>query len=190
MNNEQATPSTLVAMDEGLATTQQIGMLLSVCATIAPFVLEQHRDAPHQRKELDGGVAASVETLMVTTCDRLEAIIKDEPRWKYNAQAADAKRELFLANLHANRQLLALQATNIAESLRPCKEVDSIPVQISPGVWVLCDGPIKEWWKYVVGIGNSPAQACLDYDFRFAGQPANSLLLLEAQFPEPKRKRS
>lgn len=183
-------PTQLVTVDEQGQTLHQIGALLAICSTLTPYVIEQHNENPHRKKEMDGGVQCAVESMLINTCDRLAKIVEEDTRWAFDAAANAAKKQKFLENLEANRQLMQLQAVSIAESLRPSHREDPTMFKLNETLYAACSGPLEEWRWRMVGIGTAPSEALRDYDSRHLGQPAASLEVLEILFPEnPKRKK-
>jgi hypothetical protein len=182
-------PTQIVTVDEQGQTLHQIGALLAICGSLTPYVIEQHNENPHRKKELDGGVQCSVESLLINACDRLAKIVGEDARWAFDEVANTAKKQKFLENLEANRQLMQLQAVSVAESLRPSHREEPGMFKLNETLYAACSGPLEEWRWRMVGIGQSPSAALRDYDLRHMGQPASSLEVLEVLFPENRKRR-
>lgn len=140
-------------------TGQQMGILLSVLATLHPYILEGYRGG-ELPKEIDGGAHAAATTTFINACDRIDNILQQTDRW-----TLDKQNELYDSAVAFNKAQTAVSQA----ALRPS-------VYLKPLLQAYQDKYVAYWGTaagFIVGIGTTPEEAYLDFDAAWKRQPEN-----------------
>lgn len=153
-------------------TQIQIGTVLSAIATMIPLM--------HIRLDevdggaMDGGTKAAVQVSLITACNRLDEILKDDSRWDMK-EHNDLEKQL--SNLyHEHARVLKMQQQQIEYLSRPHVRHSPQLGKTRDGSWIAVLGDIEDIDNSIVGIGESPAKALEAFDDMFnSGVPAHLL---------------
>lgn len=182
--HSQVTPAYLPTKE--FATEQQISACLAVLRELQGYV---HGPAPilfsetlPERPELDGGVKSAVTVAVMSVCDRIEKIMREEARWSVDS-TLDLFKEL-AATQKAQQKFLEEQAASA--HLIQLPQYLLKPELMSDGdqffaVWGNRNLPGGR----IIGRGKTPAAALGDFDDAFNRAPADQLQLIFEQNQTP-----
>jgi hypothetical protein len=176
-------PNPIQVLHRDLSTQSQLGMLMSVSATMMNFirVVEKTEEecglTPHLT---EGNIAA--ENTLVAACERIDSIIKDDKRWGLEFQTRI--EELFNKNTELAREVAEGQKKLIDESLaRERAQMEVVILSQKPHIvfrprlftmpdhtWIAFLGEPADLRSGIMGTGKSPVAALESFDNAFAGQ--------------------
>jgi hypothetical protein len=153
-------------------TQIQIGTVLNAIATMIPLMHLRHDDI--DGGIMDGGTKSAVQSSLITACNRLDEIMKDNSRWGMNKHNELEKQ---LSNLyHEHTRVLKMQQQQIEYLSRPHARHNPQLGRMRDGSWIAVLGDINDIDNSIVGIGESPAKALEAFDEMFnSGVPAHLL---------------
>lgn len=158
-------------------TDRQIGPLLAVLRELAPFLLEPTREpgSTPTADKLDGGVESAAATTFIRACARLDVLIDDAPRWElktHNTLIAE-----MVKTQKAQRRFIEVQRIS-SETLQAPHYLLRPTLAITGGRYVAYWGSLAEAGQAVVGQGDTPEEALLDFDDAFQRTPAEQIYLV------------
>mgnify|MGYP000902618821 CR=1 FL=1 len=188
--NQHQKPVPLVTPNLESLVQQQIDSVLSVVDSLRPFLQSVPSFGGETPKpDLDDGVKTSVETTMIHACNRLDMLLTTEGHWKLDGHEAFVKASIEAQEAH--RDFLKEQARSAAEVRRPS-------FQLRPTLAATSDGFIAFWGDLntaggaIIGRGETPAEALLDFDRAFHRAPKDQFIVVAEppaeSAPEPQKK--
>lgn len=165
-----------------LSTQSQLGMLLSVSSHMMSFLsAEQKAETEGFQPGREEAHIAAENTLM-TACDRIDQIIKDDKRWGLEFQTrleALFEKNTKIAQEVAEKQKKLIEEATAREGLQKEAAIrEGKPhVRFRPALfsmpdhtWVAYLGDPADLSSGIMGSGPSPAAALESFDLAFAGQ--------------------
>lgn len=115
----------------------------------------------------DGGVCAALDSTIIKALTQLDDIFDDSPRWTLASQSSLEKQlsEVYAANL----DLLRVQKQAVLEVGLPHRIAGPKLLQLEGGAWAAVLGDAANMSNCILGIGDSPMAALLDFDEVFQG---------------------
>lgn len=143
-------------------TGQQVDLLLVILNNLQPYLVS--RDVREgSSPELDGGVVDSAVATFVKVTDRLDAILDDSARW--DTKEFNVLTEAIVSAQKAHQIFLEAQTQSVREVVRPSYQCRPT-LLVSEGQFVAVWGD-----PAIVGVGNTPHEALLDFDAAFHRTP-------------------
>jgi hypothetical protein len=176
-------PNPLQVLHRDLSTQSQLGMLMSVSATMMTFIRASEKaedDYDLEPQHSEATIAA--ETTLILACERIDSIIAEDKRWGLEFQTH--LEALFEKNTELARDVAAKQAKLIEESLereRAQKEAAILSqkphivfrptlVSMPDHTWVAYLGDPADMSSGILGNGLSPEAALESFDLVFSGR--------------------
>lgn len=158
-------------------TDRQLGPILAVIRELQPFLLEEIAEPGSVPKDrsLDGGAASAATTTFIKACARLDSILEDAPRW--TVKARDALIDAFIKTQKEQRRFIEVQRQS-SEMLQAPHFILRPTLAISGGRYVAFWGNINIAGEAVVGQGDTPEEALLDFDDAFQRTPEEQIFLV------------
>lgn len=146
---------------------QQVGTCLAIIGALQPYILLTQRefDKGVEKDFPDGGVPIASVTTFCRACDRLDRIIADDSRW--GTVEIDQIYESSLKTQESMVKLNAEQMKHLAELNRPSRSLQPSFTKTDTGLTVCYWGDPSVVGGLIVGKGNTPAEALIDFDSAF-----------------------
>lgn len=166
---------------------QQVHTALSVLHALLPYVLEPNREPGKEVKEMDGGVECAVVATFVKACNRLDAMLDDQSRWKLEDH--DKLYEALIKTHESQQGFLKAQtdAADIVQrpsyQLRPVLAIDADNFYLA--VW----GDMTKAGCALIGRGRTPAEALADFDAAFHRMPDEQFIVIAEAVEKTKKKK-
>jgi len=160
-------------------TRSQLETLHTVMHNLSPYLLGSQRSFLASLDEdlppkLDGGVVASAATTFINVCSRIDEILLDKSRW--DTAAHDKLYDAIAAVQKAQVDYLSAQAEGAKMLQRP--SIQFHPTVANDGErFVAFYGDIKRVGYAIIGIGNTPAEALVDFDRAFLRSPQDQIIM-------------
>lgn len=186
---EQKSPenSAVQVLHRDLSTQSQLGMLLAVNSVMMQFLTVEKKDEDEDDlstapKRGEAHIAA--ENTLISACDRIDSILKDDKRWGLDFQMRLEK--LFEKNTEVAREVAEKQKKLIDECLaKELAEKEAAIQSQKPHVvfrptlfslpdqtWVAFLGDPANLPAGIMGTGPNPLAALESFDLAFSGQVA------------------
>lgn len=153
-------------------TERQVDTVLSVIGAMQTYLLVTHREQDNVELRVDGGVKSSAEVTFIKACERLDMMLTDNSRWHMGNTD-----DLFSAlrdNQKSQAALNAQQALSVSELRRPSR-IFHPSLMLVDGAYVAYYASSDFPGGILIGRGNTPAEALLDFDRAFDRIPDEQL---------------
>jgi len=155
----------------------QIEAVLAIAREMSPYLVG-HRDLfDATEPKLDGGAQCAAASTFIKACSLLENILDDEARWSLKPVAS-----LYDAAIAVQEQ----QKLFLIEQTAAAKEVRRPAFQLRPEL-ALVDGGYICWWGNldiqggsIIGRGETPEAAFLDFDVAYTRTPEEQITAIES----------
>ena len=160
-------------------TAQQVDVILSIIATLRPYVQPvEGLDYVETKPQLDGGSKSSAESVFIRACDRLESILSGEDRWTTKS-VQDLYKSVIDTNA-AQVRFTEAQTAAVKQLSRPSNQFKPSVVATADGHFVAFIGDLHTPSGYIAGVGITPAAAMADFDAAF-DRPADEHLQVQQE---------
>lgn len=158
-------------------TNSQIQPVLDIIGALSPYLLQEALEAGGTPKSgaLNGEPACAAQATFIRACARLDAIIEDESRWSlksHNTLIAE------MVKTHRAQQKFIATQQESAANLQAPHFLLRPTLAISGGRYVAYWGDINEAGRAVVGQGDTPNEALVDFDDAFDRTPEEQIFLV------------
>lgn len=170
-DNQPGQPATMIPTREAV-TDRQVETVLSVLGSLQPYLLLPSREYNNEKPELDGGAHSSAVVTFTKACDRLDAILADESRWKI--KGSDRLYNAIIGAQRSVKKLHQAQTINALSLQRPCTIFRPQFAQMGDtftAYYVSSDFP----GGILIGRGATPQAALADFDKAFSRIPSEQL---------------
>lgn len=152
-----------------IVTRYQIDSLLQVLGMSSSALAHFLRISPEGEKltPCETEARISIENTVRATCERMEAILKEESRWSMEFQV-EAERK-FTEAQNLNNELLAKQRDAAAEISSPHFRYRPTLLRLIDGSWGAFLGDIERMDQGVIGVGKTPQDAIEAFDDAWKG---------------------
>lgn len=159
------------------ATAQQVntvlgilGMALSSLSSISRLQLdmEENNEDEGYKHVIVGESRVAAETTFINSCERLDAILKDDSRWSMEHQDRVEKDRQDMVK--SQLALQYYQAALAAEMTLPHFRYRPTVARATDGDWIAFIGDPNDLRNAIVGVGQKPQEAIDDFDKKF-GDP-------------------
>jgi hypothetical protein len=166
-----------------MSTQSQIGMLLAVSNTMIGFlrmVDKAEEDRSVEPEQCEASIAA--ENTLITACDRIDSILKDDNRWglefqtrleklfEKNTEIARGVAEKQTALIEESREKERVQREAILQSQKPHILFRPTLFPMPDHTWVAFLGDPANLRSGIMGTGQSPVAALDSFDLAFSGR--------------------
>lgn len=167
-------------------TNIQLSGLLAVLKSLEPYLFEPHAEVGQENPQLDGGALASATVTFIKACNRLDALLDDPARWTMDGHD-QIHRAIMATQMEQQRFLQAQQrAAEIVQ--RPSYQLRPTIVVVDT-YFVAYYGDASDASRCIVGRGDTPEKALIDFDEAFKRTPDKQWLVQPAAEPQPKPSR-
>ena len=142
------------------------GVLTNLLTAGKRFEMFDEDGKVESRPELDGGVKSAAEAALIKVCDRIERMANEDQRWSLEGLGQIEKAVLDL--LDSEKDQTALKTKLMEKAAAPHVVLRAlVGTHPESGLW-LCYSPSKQAGiEPLLGIGNTPEEACQNFDEKF-----------------------
>lgn len=161
------------------ATQQQVGTILSAMHLLRSFLLvdAQEFETPPR---LNGEASLAANASFINACARLDKVLLDDARW---AEPPYTKIHESLIDLHKAQQKHVEAQTALLENHRRPSHVFK-PQFIALDTHFLCYWGDIQTGNAIIGRGDTPEQALVDFDNAFRRTPQETLEKIQQNRPK------
>jgi hypothetical protein len=166
-------------------TAVQVTTLLNVVGMLSNVLCNQAYESIPGSHKLDGGPRIAAENTFINVCSRLDDILSDTGRWKFDFQD---HLEYLLGKLYAQETAFREAQTRVAnEASTPHAIHKPVLLRTADDLYIAVLGDPADIDKSVIGLGSSPAEAMQAFDVVFnGGLPENMRLWLQNRIESEK----
>lgn len=158
-----------------LTTSNQVHTLLGVASTFWAMM-----NAPQSLDEnlprvgtVQGEARLAAETTFVKTCEALQLIMAEQPRWDFSFQQSLEKD--YAEAMALNKDFLIAQRRAAQESGAAHNYHPPALHKLTDGSWMAILGSLTDMDNAIIGVGLSPQEALEAFDEMFNGRVPNSV---------------
>ena len=173
--NPQAPAEVLLHRD--LSSSQQVGMLLSICHPLIQVLFSTDREAENipGKRTLSGEARLAAENTFIKVCDRLDTILDDKARWGIDYQLKleqqyNERHSQQIALMEAQQKAAEQQKASAAAVVAPHFRYKPALIPLEDGAWAAFLGNVEDLDSGILGVGPSPGAALKSFDDAFNGE--------------------
>lgn len=178
-------------------TTQHVGTLLSVIQNLSAVLTRHsyHRtddDDERWKKDnarFDGGTTPAIQHTIIRACERLDEVLADTSRWTLGKE--NDLQEAIIKMHNAQEKLAEENLELVRTHKRPCAiwkpQLATVEPKdrSTPSFFIAFWGDINKPGFAIIGRGQTPEAALLDYDEKFKQTPAQQIQLIANEQQPP-----
>lgn len=170
----------LVGKEQALSS--QFNILLGVVNHLTSALSSSETMTGVPGTPLDGGAKSALESTIIRACNRLDALLEEKKNWGAPEQNRVIKQ---ICKTHRAQQIfLKAQTASANEVRRPSFQLRPNLIRVETGFAAIHGDPSKPN-EYILGVGETPEAALLDFDEAFKRKPSQQSTLIQ---PNAKKK--
>jgi hypothetical protein len=158
-----------------LTTSQQVNTLLGVASHFwAMLNAPQMPDDTLPRVgTVQGESRLAAETTFIKTCEALQLILDEKPRWDFSFQQSLEKD--YAEAMSLNKDFLVAQRHAARENASPHNRRSPVLHKLTDGTWMAILGNLMDMENAIIGVGKCPQEALEAFDLMFNGEVPDSV---------------